>query len=351
MDMSIAVHVHGQPAKFGGLFSWPAACWGRRMPSVEHEVVAELVSRQPGLLRALAELAGVQLPRWETLERVDSDLSRVAPVELRADKVLVCRNAEGDVQASLVFEIQRRPDHDKPYAWPGYVASLRLQHRSPALLFVVAMTGAVERWASRPIDLGGGNTFRPIVIGPSLVPKLTEAGDDWELAILSALMHARSRQGPEIAAAALLAAREHADEADQALYFDLISSKLTRVARAVLREKMIHKHYEPQTAFSRHWKRVGLQEGLKEGLKEGREAGREEGLQEGREEGREGLVRAVLSILDARGLRLSAAAERELAALRDLAALADTARRAAIVESADALFARAPVRASRSKRR
>ena len=39
---------------------------------------------------------------------------------------------------------------------------------------------------------------------------------------VSALMHARSKHGIDIAATALLAARDHADADEQALYFDLI---------------------------------------------------------------------------------------------------------------------------------
>ncbi len=93
-------------------------------------------------------------------------------------------------------------------------------------------------------------------------------------------------------------------------------------------------NYEPQSAIFRHWKRVGVKEGLEKGLGRGLERGR----QEGREEG---LLRSVLLILEARGLPVSAATQRRLAATHDARALARLVKRAAVVARASQLFSAA----------
>lgn len=151
------------------------------------------------------------------------------------------------------------------------------------------------------------------------------------------MMHARSEEGPEIAAAAMLGARANAGEDEQALYFNLISNKLSHVARRLLKEKLMEKNFDVESVFSRHWKRVGRAEG------------RQEGRLEGREEGRERLIQSVSLVLDARSLKLSTKGQQRLSAVRDLATLTELVRRAAVVDEADDLFAEAP--APRTKKR
>ncbi len=107
-------------------------------------------------------------------------------------------------------------------------------------------------------------------------------------------------------------------------------------------------NYEPQSAIFRHWKRVGVKEGLEKGLGRGLERGRQEGRKEGRDEG---LLRSILLILEARGLPVSAATQRRLAATHDPRALARLVKRAAVVARASQLFSAArPATTGRQER-
>jgi len=61
-------------------------------------------------------------------------------------------------------------------------------------LLVITTDDAVARWAARAIDLGGGNRFTPLVLGPSGTPVVenrAQARADPALAVLSAMAHGR----------------------------------------------------------------------------------------------------------------------------------------------------------------
>src|SRR4051812_10542625 len=86
-------------------------------------------------------------------------------------------------------------DERKRYAWPVYAVGLRARMRCPVCILVFTAQEAVVRWAASPIELGGGNVFTPLVIGPSGVPVVTDATRacaEPELAVLSAMAHGRS---------------------------------------------------------------------------------------------------------------------------------------------------------------
>ncbi|NJP24547.1 hypothetical protein FLW53_10040 [Microbispora sp. SCL1-1] len=61
---------------------------------------------------------------------------------------------------------------------------------------------SVARWCARPIELGHpGLVLKPLVAGTNEVPVITDPGqaaEDIELAVLSAIHHAATPEGPEI---------------------------------------------------------------------------------------------------------------------------------------------------------
>ena len=87
------------------------------------------------------------------------------------------------------------------------------------------------RWAARPIDLGGGNQYTPLVIGPDGVPKLTDPGRarrEPQLAVLSVMAHGRGEL--ETAAAIGVAAAKaihRLPEEQRVLYSLLIEANLS----------------------------------------------------------------------------------------------------------------------------
>ncbi|MCC6648061.1 MAG: hypothetical protein IT374_21145, partial [Polyangiaceae bacterium] len=92
------------------------------MPSTEHEAVAALFDAVPGAWTLCAQ-GGLIVPDGGTLELGDSALTSV---ELRADRVLVARDAAGRAVGALVVEVQRAVDRDKGFVWPAYASVLRL---------------------------------------------------------------------------------------------------------------------------------------------------------------------------------------------------------------------------------
>jgi hypothetical protein len=147
-------------------------------------------------------------------------------------------------------------------------------------LLVIATDDGVARWAAKPIELGGGNQFVPLVLGPSGVPEVTDpalASADPELAVLSALAHGRGvdiRRAVRIALVAE-AASSSLDENRRRLYSDLIWTSLSEGARKELQMFDPAKYkYEYQSEPARRWFSHGREEGRTEGRTEGEAAGR-----------------------------------------------------------------------------
>lgn len=107
----------------------------------------------------------------------------------------------------IVVEVQLAPDKDKRFVWPVYATNLRARLKCPVCLLVITDDDRVARWAAKPIELGGGNQFVPVVLGPSGVPEVTDpaqANADPELAVLSAMAHGQDidvRKAVQIACA------------------------------------------------------------------------------------------------------------------------------------------------------
>jgi hypothetical protein len=135
-------------------------------------------------------------------------------------------------------------------------------------LLVVAADAKVARWASKAIDLGGGNTFRPTVLGPEAVPEVVDEGAahaDPELAVLSAIAHGKSRDAT-LAARIAAAAREAALKLDglrSELYLDLIHDSLSKAAQRELRA-MNPAKYEYRSEIAKKFIGVGRAEGRAE---------------------------------------------------------------------------------------
>lgn len=112
----------------------------------------------------------------------------------------------------IVVEVQLSPDERKRFVWPVDVATLRARLECPVCLLVVTADEGVARWAAKPIDMGSGNRFVPLVLRPSGIPEVTDeaqAQADPELAVLSAMAHGKdadTEKSVQIALAAQFAA-------------------------------------------------------------------------------------------------------------------------------------------------
>jgi hypothetical protein len=234
------------------------------MPSQLHEALLLLFRNRPSLApQLLRDALHFELPPF-TEARIDSaDLTEVKPAEYRADLVILL--LDGVPVHGIVVEAQLSSDSRKRFVWPVYAASLRARLELPVSLLIVAADEAVARWAAKPIDLGGGNVFRPLVLGPSGVPAVVDAAQaraDPELAVLSALAHGRdeeSQRAARIAFAAHLASLDIDVERGR-MYVDLVLKWLSDAARREL-IAMDPAKYEYQSDFAKHYIGVGRAEG------------------------------------------------------------------------------------------
>src|SRR5690606_402296 len=159
---------------------------------------------------------------------------------------------------------------------PNYQVSARAKCECDVVVLVVTPKRATARWARRPIPLGGGNAWTPLVVGPDDIPPVTDSDRARELPELGALsIIAHGKGEPELAmriAKATLHGLEAVGDEDTRMYFDLIESHLSQAARKAL--AMTFEGYQFQSKFGN--KRFA------EGKAEGRAEGRAEGKLEGR---------------------------------------------------------------------
>lgn len=247
------------------------------MPSQLHEALLLLFRNRPTLApELLRDALHVELPRY-TEARIDSaDLTDIQPAEYRADLVVLL--LENVPVLGIVVEAQLSADERKRFVWPVYVANLRARLECPVCLLVVTADETVARWAAKPIELGAGNRFLPLVLRPSGVPIITDEGEaqaDPELAVLSAMAHGQdsdTHKSVQIALAAQIASLGL--DADRSrLYFDLILASLSEAARREL-QTMDPAKYEYQSDFAKRYVAQGRLEGRLEGCERGRAEGR-----------------------------------------------------------------------------
>lgn len=234
------------------------------MPSQLHEALLLLFRNRPTLApELLRDALHVELPEY-TEARIDSaDLTDIQPTEYRADLVVLL--LRGKPVLGIVVEVQLATDPRKFFAWPVYVTNLRARLECPVCLLVVTSDEATARWACKPVDMGAGNKFTPIVLGPSGVPEVTDiaqARADPELAVLSAMAHGKDAdtgRSVQIALAAQFASAG-LDENRSRLYFDLVVNALSEAARRELRN-MNPAKYEYQSEWVKEWMAHGAAKG------------------------------------------------------------------------------------------
>jgi hypothetical protein len=203
------------------------------MPSLEHNGLVEMFRDNPALAPHLLEmLFHLDLPAHAAVTVGETALDQLLPIEYRAD---------------LVLELQRDEDADKKYTLPVYVTVVRARKRCPAIVLVVAPDPNVAAWAADPIDLGLGlGTVKPLVLGPAIVPVVTdeaEAMREAELSVLSAVAHGNGPEGLPVVLAAL-AALGRLDQEHAVVYFEIIY----KARRAPMQRALEAKIMERQSA-------------------------------------------------------------------------------------------------------
>ena len=252
------------------------------MPSHQHEALLQLFRNRPALApELLREALHMELPEYSDIRIDSADLTDIQPAEYRADLVVLLTSSKPVL--GIVVEVQLSKDGDKGYVWPAYVFNLRSRLRCPAWVLVIAADETVARWALTAVEAGVGECcrFLPWVLGLSGVPEITDerrALEDPELAVLSAMAHARDPDTTKSTHIALLAqmASLGLDAERSILYCDLILNALPETARQALLV-MNPSKYEYQSEFARRYFAQGKAEGRAEGEAEGEARGKLEG--------------------------------------------------------------------------
>ena len=295
------------------------------MPSLEHEMLVELLREHPDLVLTLLRAAfGIAIDGDVEVAASPENLTEVQPPERRADLVLIVRApGSGVATHAAIVEVQLRRDARKRWAWPAYQAVLRSRLACPVQVVIVTLDEDTARWCAEPIDLDGlGSRLCPVVIGPSRLPAVTEverARRHPEVALLGVLAH-RNAAVAFAAARTLLFALDDVDETRAHWYADIVLGFVDEAVRRALEAEMNPEKYEFRSEFMR---RI-LAEGEARGEARGELAA---------------LANAVLKVLEARGLACDADHRAIVLACSDRAKLEDWLVRAVQVRDADELLA------------
>jgi hypothetical protein len=175
--------------------------------TTEHEAIGDLFRGDPNFApRILKTLFGRDIPSFARVRVGDSALNQTMSVEFRADVVLELEDEQQIPMLSIVVEVQRDVDVRKEKVWPVYATVQHSKANCATIVLVVATNEDVAKWAATPIDIGWGlTTMRPLVLGPKVIPVITDpavACADPSLALLSALCHDEGEQAREVVLAA-----------------------------------------------------------------------------------------------------------------------------------------------------
>ncbi|MGK4003894.1 hypothetical protein WMF31_14775 [Sorangium sp. So ce1036] len=303
------------------------------MPTLEHNALVEMFRERPELApHVLATLFQVEVPPHASVAVVESSLDQLIPAEFRADLVLELRDANGALVLAIVLEVQRDVDPDKKFSWPTYVTGVRARRRCDTVVLVVAPDAGVAAWAAESIDLGlGRGHVEPLVLGPAVVPEITDPADaekETELAVLSAVAHGNGPNGLTVLQAAL-AALGRLDQEHAMVYFQLIWDGLREPMQQALEALIMERQIEGAATLPPFVQRLidrGKLEGMREGELKGMREGKLEGMREGKLEGmREGELKGrretLLRLLARSGIVLAENESARIQACSDIATL------------------------------
>ncbi|MGK4004003.1 hypothetical protein WMF31_15325 [Sorangium sp. So ce1036] len=311
------------------------------MPTLEHNALVEMFRGRPELApHVLATLFHVEVPPHASVAVVESSLDQLIPAEFRADLVLELRDANGALVLAIVLEVQRDVDPDKKFSWPTYVTGVRARRRCATVVLVVAPDAGVAAWAAESIDVGLGlGTVTPLVLGPAVVPEITNpavAEKETELAVLSAVAHGNGPNGLTVVQAAL-AALGRLDQEHAMVYFQLIWDGLRKPMQQALEALVMERQIEGEAKLPPFVQRLidrgklegmregelkGMREGKREGMREGELKGMREGKREGMREGElKGKRETLLRLLARAGIVLAENESARIQTCSDIATL------------------------------
>jgi hypothetical protein len=285
------------------------------MPSTEHESPIALAKSDPDLVTwLLANVFDIKVPDYHHARTHATDVRVLVPRTVHADGMLLfCDRSDRPVLA-VVLEIQRHPDKTKRRTWKLYVAQLEDElDVSVALVVYIPKTGLARRYRRMFDSDGLSLMLRPFIFTPADVPLVTDADlarANPALAVFSAICHGGQAKVDDMFPVLAEALRSVGPER-AILYYDVVLAGLPAPARVRWEAFMT-------TTVDRYHSEL-----FRELAAQHEERG------EARGEGR-----AVLTVLDARGVAVPADARERILACTDLAQLETWLRRAVTATTA-----------------
>ena len=185
------------------------------------------------------------LPSYKSLHREKGDLGDLYTVERRADLVLTLRDGD-TIKAGIILEVQLQADNRKFYQSPAAAASLHAELNLarfdpktntekgtpiPVYLVFLTFSEATAQWAQAPIKtLLPNSALQFLVIGPSAIPRIETAQaakKNPEMALISAMAHARRPKDIAVVAAAFEGISSIVDPERGNVYLDYLAAVLS----------------------------------------------------------------------------------------------------------------------------
>ncbi len=283
------------------------------MPSGEHETPIALAKLDPGLVVwLLAHLFDVKVPDYDHARAQPTDVRVVVPRTYHADGMLLFCDAVDDPVLAVVLEVQRGWDPGKRWMWKLYVAQLEVELTVNVALVVDCPDPAIAR---RYRGLFEGEwlslLLRPFILTPHDVPLVVDvelARANPALAVFSAICHGGDADVDEMFPALAQALRALGPK-NAILYHDIVLAGLPQAPRARWEAYM-------STTTGSEFRSELLRDSDLRGQALGE-------------------ARAVLTVLDARGVPVPEAVREQILACTDLAQLDTWLRRVAAAATAD----------------
>jgi hypothetical protein len=285
------------------------------MPSPVHDTLNLMFRNRPEFaVEMLHDRLGVDLPLGLPVQLAGNDLNDRPSIDLYPDTIITIGPRHRPMHA-IIVEIQQRPESSKRTALPRYAAALWLRLDCPVSVLMICPDARTAAWAAEPISTTQpGVTLTCHVFGPKEIPAITdsrEATAHPEMAALSVMTHGEQPSVVEAFTAALT--HLPADHAPQ--YYEHAYRLASQAARRMMEKIMESTTWPVYSPFAREHFGKGLAEGEARGE-----------------------ARAVLTLLEARGIPAPEEVRARITACTDLAQLDEWVRLSATVTSADELF-------------
>jgi hypothetical protein len=262
----------------------------------------------------LLRTVGVRLPSGLTPVIADSNLSVRDPERRKqytADNVFVFQNEAGRKVVAIVEVQSEAPDHSRTLAWPAYACVARHKHECDVSFLVFGLTQEAVRGGGLTIHTGHrGFDLRPYTTGHGRLPAIT-GNFAPEVAVLHVVTQSVDMTTHE-ARMRVLGALAIAPADRRASYSRIVRAVVSETVREELEQLM-------KTVIKDPFIDGLIEEGLAKGLAQGE-------------------ADAILRVLDARGLKVTAAQRERIAGCADLKQLQDWITRAATAATAADVF-------------